>query len=170
MTLPELSALTLEEIQQWFEKQPSTVETAQILRILKPALEVGLGYLVLNQPGRALSGGEVQRLKIAAELAHPASKGTLYILDEPTIGQHLADVHRLTGVLHRLVQDGNSVLVVEHHPHLLASCDWLVELGPVGGPDGGHVIAGGTPATVAGLDTPTAPWLRELLRKPEGAI
>ncbi|MEM5775452.1 MAG: hypothetical protein AAGU05_10665, partial [Anaerolineaceae bacterium] len=167
LALPQLSALTLEEIHQWFTHQPAAPESAQILRILQPVLQVGLGYLVLNQPGRALSGGEVQRLKIAAEISRPGVKGTLYILDEPTIGQHLADVHRLTGVLHRLVQDGNSVLVVEHHAHLLASCDWLIELGPGGGPDGGYVIAAGTPAALAAQGTPTAPWLCELLQRPE---
>jgi energy-coupling factor transporter ATP-binding protein EcfA2 len=102
---------------------------------------VGLGYLVLRQPGYALSGGEAQRLKIAAELAHRTPSGTLYILDEPTVGQHMQDVGSLVGVLHALVEQGGSALVIEHHPHLLAACDWLVELGPGGGPQGGRVIA-----------------------------
>jgi excinuclease ABC subunit A len=87
----------------------------------------------------------------------------LYILDEPTLGQHLEDVARLVGVLFRLTDAGHTVLVVEHHPHLLAACDWLVELGPGGGPDGGLVIAAGTPETVAACNTPTAPYLREVL-------
>ena len=112
-------------------------------RPLQAAREVGLGYLVLRQPGYALSGGEAQRLKIASELCRKSVAGSLYILDEPSIGQHLEDVLRLAGVLHRLVDEGGSVLVVEHHTHLLAACDWLVELGPGGGPDGGHVIAAG---------------------------
>jgi excinuclease ABC subunit A len=79
------------------------------------------------------------------------------------VGQHLEDVARLIDVLHRLVEEGNTVVVVEHHPHLLAACDWLVELGPGGGPDGGQVIAAGTPESVASGSTPTAPYLRELL-------
>jgi excinuclease ABC subunit A len=118
---------------------------------------------VLRQPGYALSGGEAQRLKIAKELCRRSPSETLYILDEPTVGQHLEDVARLIGVLHRLVDDGHTVLVVEHHPHLLASCDWLVELGPGGGPDGGRVIATGTPEALAERDTPTALYLREVL-------
>jgi excinuclease ABC subunit A len=94
---------------------------------------------------------------------------TLYILDEPTVGQHLEDVARLIDVLHRLVDGGhaadrrNTVVVVEHHPHLLAACDWLVELGPGGGPDGGRIIATGPPETMAKRDTPTAPYLKDVL-------
>ncbi len=155
----------------------------KLARPLVAAREVGLGYLVLRQPGYALSGGEAQRLKIVKELCRVSPpdalyppdvprnvglyrQGTLYILDEPTVGQHLEDVARLTGVLYRLVDEGHTVLVSEHHSHLLAACDWLVELGPGGGPDGGRVIATGTPETVAAGDTPTAPYLRAVL---EGA-
>jgi excinuclease ABC subunit A len=87
----------------------------------------------------------------------------LYILDEPTVGQHLEDVARLNGVLHSLVDAGNSVFVVEHHPHVLAACDWLIELGPGGGPAGGKLIAAGTPEKVARGETPTAHYLREVL-------
>jgi excinuclease ABC subunit A len=130
---------------------------------LAAARQVGLGYLVLRQPGQALSGGEAQRLKIAAELARPARQGTLYILDEPTVGQHLEDVSRLSDVLRRLADAGHTVVAVEHHPHLLAACDWLIELGPGGGPDGGRVIAAGTPRALAAGDTPTAPYLRAVL-------
>ena len=127
------------------------------------ARAVGLGYLVLRQPRYALSGGEAQRLKIAKELCRKSRTQSLYILDEPTIGQHMEDVARLIGVLQRLVDGGHTVVVVEHHPHLLASCDWLVELGPGGGPDGGRVIAAGTPEAVASGSTPTAPYLRSIL-------
>jgi excinuclease ABC subunit A len=122
----------------------------------------------MRQPGYALSGGEAQRLKIANELCHKAPRNgrradTLYILDEPTVGQHLEDVARLNGVLRRLVNAGNTVFVVEHHTLMLAVCDWLIELGPGGGPDGGRVIAQGTPEDVARGETPTARYLQEVV-------
>jgi excinuclease ABC subunit A len=180
--LPECFALTIDEVYERFGNEPA------LARPLAEARAVGLGYLVLRQPGYSLSGGEAQRLKIAAELGRKdavrkdagrkdagrkdagrilagrkAPGETLYILDEPTVGQHQEDVARLVGVLQRLVDAGHSVLVVEHHPHLLAACDWLIELGPGGGPRGGQVIAGGPPAQLAQGITPTAPYLREIL-------
>jgi excinuclease ABC subunit A len=124
---------------------------------------VGLGYLVLRQPAFSLSGGEAQRLKISRELSRPSPTETLFILDEPTIGQHMEDVARLAGVLHSLADLGHTVLVIEHQPHLLASCDWLIEMGPGGGPDGGMVIARGTPEEIAGGGTPTARFIKEAL-------
>jgi excinuclease ABC subunit A len=146
---PEAFGLTLAQALELFG------EDERLNCALQTACDVGLGYLVLRQPGYALSGGEAQRLKIAAELMRiPQSEiknqksaigNTLYILDEPSIGQHLEDVSRLIGVLRRLVADGGSVIVVDHHTHLLAACDWLIELGPLGGPDGGYVVAEGTP-------------------------
>jgi excinuclease ABC subunit A len=161
VALPELFGLTIEEVSELF------ADEAKIAGPLQSVRAVGLGYLVLRQPGYTLSGGEAQRLKIAKELAkklgRKAPAKTLYILDEPTLGQHLEDVTRLNGILHDLVEAGHSVLVIEHHPHVLAVCDWLVELGPGGGPDGGRVIATGTPQTLAQGDSPTAPYLRELL-------
>lgn len=160
VALPELFSLTIDEVADLFGDQDG------LARPLSTARDVGLGYLVLRQPGYALSGGEAQRLKIAKELCRRLSTrptDTLYILDEPTLGQHMEDVTRLNGVLHRLVSAGHTVLVIEHHPHLLAACDWLVELGPGGGPDGGRVIATGTPEALAAGDTPTAPYLRAVL-------
>jgi excinuclease ABC subunit A len=159
VALPDVFSMTIDEVYETFG------DVEKLVQPLVTAQEVGLGYLVLRQPGYALSGGEVQRLKIIKELCRRTRNGdgTLYILDEPTVGQHLEDVARLTGVLHRLVNGGNTVFVIEHHPHLLAACDWLVELGPGGGPDGGLVIAAGTPEMVAAGDTPTAPYLREVL-------
>lgn len=156
LALPELYALTIDEALDLFSDEN---KLAQTLRVTQ---EVGLGYLVLRQPGISLSGGEVQRLKIARQLSRKTGPETLYILDEPTIGQHIEDVIRLVGVLHRLVEAGGTVLVVEHHPHVLAACDWLVELGPGGGPDGGSVIAQGTPDQLAAADTPTAPYLKDI--------
>jgi excinuclease ABC subunit A len=157
LALPEVYALTLDEVYANFQNQES------ITRPLQAARRVGLGYLTLRQPGYALSGGEAQRMKIAKELSQKTPPETLYILDEPTVGQHMEDVQRLVDVLHRLVEDGGSAVVIEHHPHVLAACDWVVELGPGGGPDGGLVIATGTPETLAKGSTPTAPYLREVL-------
>jgi excinuclease ABC subunit A len=157
LALPEVFGLTVDEVYRLFG------DDDRLRQPLQAARDVGLGYLALRQPGHALSGGEAQRLKIASELCRKTPAGTLYILDEPSVGQHLEDVLRLTGVLHRLVAEGGSVLMVEHHTHLLAACDWLVELGPVGGPGGGRVIANGAPEQVAAGNTPTAPYLREVL-------
>ncbi|MEZ4868548.1 MAG: ATP-binding cassette domain-containing protein [Caldilineaceae bacterium] len=157
LALPDLFGLTLDELSARFSDDPALAAP------LQRAHEVGLGYLVLRQPGHTLSGGEAQRLKLVKELCHPRRAETLYILDEPTVGQHLSDVARLIGVLHTLVDGGHTVAVVEHHPHLLASCDWLIELGPGGGPDGGRVIASGTPPAVAAGATPTAPYLQAIL-------
>ncbi len=158
IALPEVNALTLEEAYHLF------LDEEQIARPLKVALEVGLGYLVWNQPAHTLSGGEAQRLKIVKELCRKTMTSTLYVLDEPTVGQHMEDVVRLVQVLHRLVEIGHTVVVIEHHPHVLASCDWLIELGPGGGPDGGSVITVGSPEAVAETDTPSAQYLREVLR------
>jgi excinuclease ABC subunit A len=169
VALPDLFSLTVDEVYALFNDEE------RLTRPLAAARDVGLGYLVLRQPGYALSGGEAQRLKIAKELCRTTNSETLYILDEPTVGLHLEDVAQLNDVLYRLVDgdrhaasasstdDGHTVVVIEHHPHLLAACDWLVELGPGGGPEGGRVIAEGPPETVAQGSTPTAPYLREVL-------
>jgi excinuclease ABC subunit A len=152
----ELSGLTIDEVYDLFGEEET------LSRKLKAAKDVGLGYLVLRQPGYTLSGGEAQRLRIAQDLSQKANDHTLYILDEPTVGQHMEDVDRLISVLHRLVDEGHSVIVIEHHPHLLAACDWLIELGPGGGPEGGRVIGYGTPEEVAKMGTPTAPYLKSV--------
>jgi excinuclease ABC subunit A len=155
--LPELDALSLEEILERYG------DVSGVGDALHAAQAVGLGYLRLRQPRRALSGGEAQRLKIAAELIKRGTQATLYLLDEPTLGQHLEDVQRLLGVLQNLVEHSGTVLVVEHHPHVLASCDWLLELGPGGGPEGGRLIAEGPPEHLAAGSTPTARYIRQAL-------
>ena len=157
LSLPEVNNLTIEEAYEVF-KEFETISSK-----LDYAKKVGLGYLQLNQPARTLSGGEAQRLKIIKELSKKSTKKTLYILDEPTIGQHLEDISNLINVLQLLVDDGHTVLVIEHHPHVLASCDWLIELGPGAGPNGGQVIAKGPPEEIANQNTPTAPYLKIVL-------
>ena len=159
ISLPELNELTIDEIYKLFKEEDS------IERKLKFVIDVGLGYLVMNQPAYTLSGGEVQRLKIAKELSKKNKKKSMYILDEPTVGQHMEDVSRLINVLQRLVKEGHTVVVIEHHPHLLAACDWLIELGPGAGDNGGKLIASGTPETIASGKTPTAPYIKETLEE-----
>ena len=159
VSLPEVNSLTIEEACELFS------EERRIARPLEVAMEVGLGYLVWRQPAYTLSGGEAQRLRIVKELCRKTSVETLYILDEPTVGQHMEDVSKLIQILERLVKEGHSVIVIEHHLHVLASCDWLIELGPGGGINGGNIIASGTPEEVAVLDTPTSQYLREVLKK-----
>jgi excinuclease ABC subunit A len=157
VALPEINAMTLDEVYELFRNEE------RIAKPLSVARQVGLGYLVWNQPAYTLSGGEVQRLKIVKELYKKTENQTLYILDEPTVGLHMEDVAQLVKVLNQLVDAGHTVVVVEHHPHVLANCDWLIELGPGGGPQGGRVIAEGPPVEVAKMNTPTAPYLEEVL-------
>jgi len=157
ISLPELNRLTLAELHEMFK------DNEKVAKRIRPALEVGLHYLALRQPSVTLSGGEIQRLKIAQEFSKGREEGNLFIVDEPTVGQHLEDVERLIEVLHRLVDRGNSVVVVEHHPNVLAACDFLIELGPGGGPDGGRVVAVGTPEKLADSDTPTSVYIRQIL-------
>ncbi|MFW9877721.1 MAG: ATP-binding cassette domain-containing protein, partial [Candidatus Thorarchaeota archaeon] len=157
ISLPELNERTIDEMYKLFKEEESIEKK---LRIVK---DVGLGYLVMNQPAYTLSGGEAQRLKIAKELSKNGRKKSMYILDEPTVGQHMEDISRLITVLHRLVDNGHTVVVIEHHPHLLAACDWIIELGPGAGDEGGKLIAVGIPEKIAERKTPTAKYLKEIL-------
>jgi excinuclease ABC subunit A len=116
---------------------------------LQTLLDVGLGYIKLGQPANTLSGGEAQRIKLAGELSRRATGRTLYILDEPTTGLHFADIERLLSVLQRLVDAGNTVLVIEHNLDVIKCADWLVDIGPEGGAGGGRLVGMGTPEQLA---------------------
>jgi excinuclease ABC subunit A len=154
---------TVDEAVEFFAGQPV------LARRLKVLQDVGLGYLRLGQPATTLSGGEAQRLKIAAELSSRPASDMLYILDEPTTGLHLDDVKRLLVVLNRLVDAGNTVLVVEHHLDVVKTADWVIDLGPEGGAAGGDIVAEGTPEQVAQTDgSYTGKFLRDLLPRPNG--
>jgi excinuclease ABC subunit A len=138
----------------------------RIRRMMQVLSDVGLGYLPLGQAAPTLSGGEAQRMKIARELVHPNQGTTLYLLDEPTTGLHIADIRKLLAVLNRLIDAGNSVLVIEHNFDVVKTADWLIDLGPEGGEAGGYLVVAGRPEDVAAqADGPTAPYLRDILAR-----
>jgi excinuclease ABC subunit A len=141
--IAEVLDLSIEDALEFFANQPT------IARQMQTLFDVGLGYVRLGQPAPTLSGGEAQRVKLASELGKRATGRTIYILDEPTTGLHFEDVRRLLGVLSRLVDAGNTVLVIEHNLDVIKSADWIVDLGPEGGDGGGMVVAEGTPEVVA---------------------
>src|SRR2546430_17714887 len=133
---------------------------------LRTLHDVGLGYIRLGQPATQLSGGEAQRVKLSAELSRRDTGRTLYLLDEPPTGLHYADVERLLAVLHRLVDHGNTVVVIEHNLDVLKTADWLIDLGPEGGERGGYVIAEGTPEQLAAnRDSATGQYLQATLAR-----
>ena len=134
-----------------------------ILKKIKVLQDIGLGYIKLGQPSSTLSGGENQRVKLATELAKKDTGRTLFILDEPTTGLHFEDINTLLGILNRLVDKGNTVLVIEHNLDVVKSADYVIDMGPGGGENGGQIIATGTPEQIAATDSPTAPFLRKEL-------
>ncbi len=142
-SIADVLDMTIEEAMSFFANVPS------IYNKMKTLNDVGLGYMRLGQPATTLSGGEAQRVKLATELSRRATGRTMYILDEPTTGLHFADVERLLSVLQRLVDAGNTVVVIEHNLDVIKSADWIIDLGPAGGDAGGRVIAEGTPEDVA---------------------
>ena len=156
--IAEVLNMPVAEAVEFFSNQPS------IARYLQTLMDVGLGYVRLGQSAPTLSGGEAQRVKLATELAKRSTGHTIYLLDEPTTGLHFEDVRRLLTVLGRLVDQGNTVLVIEHNLDVIKTADWLIDLGPEGGVGGGTVVAEGTPEQVAAVDTShTGGFLRDLL-------
>ncbi|KIR01262.1 Excinuclease ABC subunit A [Lachnospiraceae bacterium TWA4] len=150
--------MTVEEALDFFKNIPS------IHRKIQTLYDVGLSYIRLGQPSTTLSGGEAQRIKLATELSRRSTGKTIYILDEPTTGLHFADVHKLTEILTRLCEGGNTVLVIEHNLDVIKTADYIIDMGPEGGSGGGTVIAMGTPEEVANNDVSyTGKYIKKLL-------
>ncbi len=157
-TISDVLEMTIDEATDFFENIPA------IYRKLKTIQEVGLGYIKLGQPATTFSGGEAQRIKLATELARASTGKTMYILDEPTTGLHNADVKRLLSILNRLVDAGNSMVIIEHNLDMVKSADWLIDMGPEGGAGGGTVVATGTPEQVSKVEKSwTGKYLKSIL-------
>jgi excinuclease ABC subunit A len=153
--IADVLGMTVDAAWQFFEAEPAVHRALTMLR------EVGLGYLRLGQPATELSGGEAQRIKLATELQRSQRGNTLYILDEPTTGLHPADVEKLMAQLDSLVEAGNTVIVVEHDMRVVAASDWVIDIGPGAGEEGGKIVVAGTPAQVSrSKQSKTAPFLR----------
>jgi excinuclease ABC subunit A len=160
-SIADVLNMTVAEALDFFQNVPAIRNKLQTLN------DVGLGYIKLGQPATQLSGGEAQRVKLASELSRRATGRTLYILDEPTTGLHFADIEKLLAILQRLVDGGNTVIVIEHNLDVIKSADWVIDMGPEGGSGGGLVIATGTPEEIA--STPgsyTGDFLRPVLGLP----
>lgn len=156
--IAEVLDMTIDEAVEFFENIPT------ITPKLKTIQDVGLGYIKLGQPATTFSGGEAQRIKLATELSRRSTGKTLYILDEPTTGLHTDDVKRLLSILGKLVDGGNSMIIIEHNLHVIKCADWIIDMGPEGGLHGGQVVAEGTPEQLAKRsDTPTGKYLKEIL-------
>ena len=152
--------MTVEEALKFFENMP------MISRKISTLNDVGLSYIRLGQPSTTLSGGEAQRIKLATELSKRSTGRTIYILDEPTTGLHFADVHRLTDILQRLADNGNTVVVIEHNLDVIKTADYILDMGPEGGAGGGTLIACGTPEEVAENEKSyTGKYLKKYLNK-----
>ena len=162
-SISDVLDMSVEEALQFFAKIP------KIRRRLQTLHDVGLGYIKLGQPATTLSGGEAQRVKLASELSKVATGKTLYILDEPTTGLHFADIEKLLETLQRLVDAGNTMIVIEHNLDVIKQADWIVDLGPEGGEAGGEIVAAGTPEQVADVEESfTGQFLRAVL--PQEAV
>jgi len=157
-TIADVLDMPIEEAAGFFGAIPA------IHRHLQTLADVGLGYVRLGQPAPTLSGGEAQRVKLASELQRRSTGRTIYVLDEPTTGLHFDDIRKLLGVLGRLVDGGNTVIVIEHNLDVIKTADWVIDLGPEGGSRGGDIIAAGTPEQVAQVeDSYTGQYLKKLL-------
>jgi excinuclease ABC subunit A len=157
-TISEVLEMPIEEAAEFFKP------ISRIARHLDTLVDVGLGYVRLGQPAPTLSGGEAQRVKLASELQKRSTGRTIYVLDEPTTGLHFEDVSKLLGVLHSLVDKGNTVLVIEHNLDVIKTADWIIDMGPEGGSGGGTVVAEGTPEDIAAAAAShTGQFLRPIL-------
>jgi len=154
-SIADVLDMTINQAVEFFQNIPSIISKIKVLQ------DIGLGYIKLGQPSSTLSGGENQRVKLAAELSRRDTGNTLFILDEPTTGLHFDDIRVLLGVLNRLVDKGNTVLVIEHNLDVICAADHVIDMGPGGGKNGGNIIVTGTPAQIAKTDSPTAPFIRE---------
>ena len=158
--IAEILNLSCEQALEFFENQPP------IARHMQTLVDVGLGYVRLGQPAPTLSGGEAQRVKLASELAKRSTGHTMYILDEPTTGLHFEDVNKLLTVLSRLVDQGNTVVIIEHNLDVIKCSDWIIDLGPDGGDGGGSIVVEGTPEYVAKTDESyTGQFLKPILEE-----
>jgi len=159
--IADVLAMTVSEAKNFFENFHDIHDKIKVLE------EVGLGYIHLGQAATTLSGGEAQRIKLASELSRRSTGDTLYILDEPTTGLHFEDIKKLLEVLNRLVDSGNSVVVIEHNMDVIKTADWIIDLGPEGGENGGRIIVTGPPEEVIKYDKEswTAKYLKEFLKK-----
>jgi excinuclease ABC subunit A len=159
-TISDALDMTVDEAEEFFSNIPA------IRNKLSTLHAVGLGYITLGQPATTLSGGEAQRIKLSKELSRRSTGKTLYILDEPTTGLHFADIERLLAVLSRLVDAGNTVVVIEHNLDVIKCADWVIDIGPEGGHEGGRIVAAGTPEQVANNEESyTGRWLRPVLAR-----
>jgi len=157
--IAEVLQLTIDEAVDYFDGQYLITDKLKVLQ------EVGLGYLQLGQSATTLSGGEAQRIKLARELTHTLGSKTLYLLDEPSVGLHYHDIELLLQTLNKLIDKGNSVIVIEHNMHIIKEADWIIDMGPEGGDGGGKIVACGTPEQITGAkNCITGDYLRHYLK------
>jgi excinuclease ABC subunit A len=153
----EVLQLTVREAMEFFHAAPKLVQRLKVLD------DVGLGYLRLGQSATTLYGGEAQRVKLAAHLSTASNAGTLFICDEPTTGLHFDDIAKLLAAFQRLIENGGSLVIIEHNLEVVKAADWVIDLGPEGGSRGGQIVATGPPEKIAAADSHTARYLREVL-------